>query len=83
MPTGATYAYMITYGTAAAVTANFAGAFAYTPSATQVALTVNSTNLPMTSAFSSTSASTKYLFFFKNSEFGWYVTDPAIANKGE
>lgn len=75
MPTGATYAYMITYGTAAAVTANFAGAFAYTPSATQVALTVNSTNLPMTSAFSSTSASTKYLFF-KNSEFGWYVTDP-------
>ena len=73
MPANNLYAWMLTYGTAAAVTANFAGAFAYPPDVDQYALSVSTNLLPMTSAFSSYSAATQYLFF-KNSEYGWYTS---------
>lgn len=81
VPAGtALFAYNATSAIATAVTANFAGAFTYTPAATSTSLVVTTTSLPFSSAFTNDSASTNRIMF-KNAEFGWYADAAGTVTK--
>ncbi len=53
-------------------TANFAGPFTYLPAAQSTALVVTQTNLPFSSAYTNSTASTQYMMI-KNAQFAWTV----------
>jgi len=54
------------------VTANFAGAFAYPPTASSTALVITTPSLPFQSANTGEAAATQYIMF-KNNEYAWYA----------
>ena len=63
-----------------AVTANFAGAFTYTPVVGASALVITTPSLPFQSANTGETATTQYIMF-KNSEYAWYATSAGVVTK--
>lgn len=62
------------------VTANFAGAFTYTPVVGATALVITTPSLPFQSANTGETATTQYIMF-KNAEYAWYATSAGVVTK--
>lgn len=62
------------------LTANFAGAFTYTPTANTTALVVTTGSLPFSGAFNGQNATTPYLMI-NNAEFAWTIPNSGVVTK--
>lgn len=80
IPATTMFAFVGSSSAATDLTANFAGAFTYTPTANTTALVVTTGSMPFSGAFNGENAATPYLMI-NNAEFAWTIPNTGVVTK--